>query len=147
VTGRPSHRELVQALTPPADMSGTEPPERSWGANGRRRRADAARKEEEAQEEALPRRQAHRADHWQLQLSRGALLSGTVEVEFNNRYAEDPHDLWISRAGTTYRFELVDNGEKATRHVVLSAGTWRLWCDLPGHVERGMQAYVTVADG
>jgi hypothetical protein len=86
-------------------------------------------------------------DQWQLQLSRGALLSGTVEVEFNNRYAEDPHDLWLWRAGTTYRFDLVGNGEKATKHLALSAGTWKLWCDLPQHEERGMVAYVTVADG
>jgi hypothetical protein len=86
-------------------------------------------------------------DHWQLQLSRSALLSGSVEVEFNNRYAEDPHDLWVRRATTTYRFDLVENGEAATKHLALSAGTWKLWCDLPGHEQLGMVAYVTVADG
>jgi hypothetical protein len=86
-------------------------------------------------------------DHWQLQLSRGSLLSGTVEVEFNNRYAEDPHDLWIRRGPTTYSFDLVANGEAATKHVALSAGTWKLWCDLPGHEQLGMVASVTVADG
>jgi hypothetical protein len=85
--------------------------------------------------------------HWQLQVSRSALLSGTVEVEFNNRFAEDPHDLWIRRASTTYRFELVENGEAATKHLPLSAGTWKLWCDLPGHEQLGMVAQVTVADG
>jgi hypothetical protein len=85
--------------------------------------------------------------HWQLQLSRSALLSGTVEVEFNNRYAEDPHDLWIQRASTTYRFDLVNNGDTATKHVALSAGTWKLWCNLPEHERRGMVASVTVGDG
>jgi hypothetical protein len=90
---------------------------------------------------------ARDSDQWRLQLSRGALLSGTVEVEFNNRYAEDPHDLWLRRASTTYQFDLVNNGEKATKHLALSAGTWKLWCDLPEHEARGMVAYVTVADG
>jgi len=39
---------------------------------------------------------------WQLQLSRATLLSGGVEVEFNNRFAEDPHDLWLKLGTKTY---------------------------------------------
>jgi hypothetical protein len=86
-------------------------------------------------------------DDWQLQLSRGSLLSGSVEVEFNNRYAEDPHDLWVRRETTTYKFDLVENGAAATQRLALSPGTWKLWCSIPGHEQLGMVAHVTVADG
>ena len=86
-------------------------------------------------------------DDWKLQLSRTTLLSGTVEVEFNNRFAEDPHDLWIRLGTTTYAFDEVDNGAAATRHVALSPGRWKLWCDIPGHEQLGMVAHVTVAAG
>lgn len=84
---------------------------------------------------------------WQLQLSRPALLSGSVQVEFNNRFAEDPHDLWLRLGAKTYEFPTVQNGEAASRTVALTAGTWKLWCDIGGHEEQGMVAYVTVADG
>ena len=86
-------------------------------------------------------------DDWKLQLSRTTLLSGTVEVEFNNRFAEDPHDLWIRLGTTTFAFDEVDNGAAATRHVALSPGRWKLWCDIPGHEQLGMVAHVTVAAG
>jgi sulfocyanin SoxE-like protein len=86
-------------------------------------------------------------DHWELQLSRTTLLSGSVEVEFNNRFAEDPHDLWIRRDATTYKFDQVANGESATKHVALAAGTWKLWCNIPGHEQQGMVAQVTVSNG
>jgi hypothetical protein len=85
-------------------------------------------------------------DQWELQLSRTTLLSGSVEVEFNNRFAEDPHDLWIRRGTTTYKFDQVENGEAATKHVALTAGTWKLWCNIPGHEQQGMVAQVTVSD-
>jgi hypothetical protein len=85
-------------------------------------------------------------DHWELQLSRATLLSGTVEVEFNNRFAEDPHDLWIRRGPTTYKFDEVQNGAAATKHVALVAGTWTLWCNIGDHEQRGMLAQLTVTD-
>jgi hypothetical protein len=90
---------------------------------------------------------ARDSDTWRLELSRGTLLAGLVEVEFNNRFAEDPHDLRITRGATTYGFDVVENGEAATKRVELAAGTWRLWCSLPGHADRGMDTEVTVVDG
>ena len=86
-------------------------------------------------------------EQWTLTLSRTTLLAGTVGVEFNNRYAEDPHDLWIRRAGTTYRFDPVDAGAAATKQLDLAAGTWKLWCNIGDHEQRGMVAQVTVAAG
>ena len=41
---------------------------------------------------------------WALQPSRSTLLSGSVSVEFNNRFAEDPHDLKLRHDGTTFAF-------------------------------------------
>jgi len=83
---------------------------------------------------------------WQLQLSRPSLLSGSVQVEFNNRFAEDPHDLWLKLGARTYEFPTVQNGDAASRTVTLTPGTWKLWCDIGGHEEQGMVAYVTVTD-
>ena len=90
---------------------------------------------------------ARDAGQWELQLSRTSLRSGSVAVEFNNRFAEDPHDLWIRRGSTTYEFDEVASGEAATRHVALAAGTWKLWCNIGDHEQRGMLAWVTVSDG
>ena len=84
---------------------------------------------------------------WELQLSRPALLSGSVQVEFNNRFAEDPHDLWLKLGAKTYEFPTVQSGEAATRQLMLTPGTWKLWCDIEGHEEQGMVAYVSVSDG
>ena len=63
------------------------------------------------------------------------------------RFAEDPHDLWIRRGGTTYKFDQVQNGEAATKNVALVAGTWKLWSNIDGHEQLGMVAHVTVSDG
>ena len=84
---------------------------------------------------------------WALQPSRSALLSGSVSVEFNNRFAEDPHDLKLRHDGTTYAFPTVGSGDARTESHALAAGVWKLWCSLPGHEAKGMVAYVTVADG
>ena len=84
---------------------------------------------------------------WSLQPSRSALLSGSVSVEFNNRFAEDPHDLKLRHDGTTYAFPTVASGDARTESHPLAAGVWKLWCSLPGHEAKGMVAYVTVADG
>ena len=82
-----------------------------------------------------------------LTLSRTTLLAGTVGVEFNNKYAEDPHDLRIRRGTTVYAFDEVAAGAAATKHVDLAPGTWRLWCNLANHEQRGMVAEVTVVAG
>ena len=87
-------------------------------------------------------------DRWSCSSRAPRCSSGTVEVEFNNRYAEDPHDLWIRRGATTYAFAELPNGEAATKHVGLAAGTWKLWCDIGDHQQRGMVArHVSVTDG
>jgi len=82
-----------------------------------------------------------------LVLSRTTVLAGAVKVEFNNAFAQDPHDLLLERAdgsGPSYAFDELGPGEIATRSVALDAGTWRLRCTIPTHAERGMTATLGV---
>ena len=39
---------------------------------------------------------------------------GSVSVEFNNRFAEDPHDLKLRHDGTTFAFPTVGSGDART---------------------------------
>jgi uncharacterized cupredoxin-like copper-binding protein len=86
-------------------------------------------------------------DHLKLILSRTTVLAGEVKVEFNNAFAEDPHDLLVERAGgsgASYAFPELGAGEVDRRTVALDAGEWRLRCTIPTHAERGMKAALTV---
>ena len=82
-----------------------------------------------------------------LVLSRATVLPGDVKVEFNNAFAEDPHDLLVERVdgtGASYRFGALAPGEVERRTLALDAGEWRLLCTIPTHAERGMTAKLTV---
>ena len=48
-------------------------------------------------------------------VARRAVLAGSVGVEFNNKYAEDPHDLRIRAGSTTYAFDEVAAGAAPRR--------------------------------
>ena len=85
-----------------------------------------------------------REEPWLLVPSRTTLLAGTVTVEFNNSHAQDPHDLWLKKGATEYRFDVVEKEAKATKQFALSAGTWTLWCDIGDHRQRGMVATLAV---
>jgi plastocyanin len=83
-------------------------------------------------------------DHLKLILSRTTLLAGDVKVEFNNAFAEDPHDLVVERASTSHAFAELQPGEVERRTIALDAGEWRLRCTIPTHAERGMTAALIV---
>jgi hypothetical protein len=83
-------------------------------------------------------------DQLKLILSRTTVLAGDVKVEFNNAFAEDPHDLVVERAATSYAFPELGPGEVDRRTLALDAGEWRLRCTIPTHAERGMTAALTV---
>jgi plastocyanin len=79
-------------------------------------------------------------------LSRPSVHAGEITVELNNQ-GEDPHNLNIRREG--------DEGEPmqipetaSLQHSVakfdLPAGTYKLWCSLPEHEEKGMHATLIV---
>ena len=59
-----------------------------------------------------------------LNLSKGTVLSGPVRVEFNNAYAEDPHDLHLVRqdgTGPSYAFGTLEAGEIEAKTLNLSS--------------------------
>jgi hypothetical protein len=83
-----------------------------------------------------------------LNLSKGAVLSGPVRVEFNNLYAEDPHDLHLVRedgSGPSYAFGQLEAGQLEAKTLDLGKGTWQLFCALPEHASRGMTATLKVS--
>jgi len=83
-----------------------------------------------------------------LNLSKAEVLAGDVRVEFNNAYAEDPHDLHLVRKngdGDSYTFGELQSGEVEAKTLNLKAGTWQLFCALPEHAERGMTANLKVS--
>jgi hypothetical protein len=85
--------------------------------------------------------------HLKLLLSVTTVLSGAVKIEFNNHFAQDPHDLIVERVdgtGASYAFDELDPGAIQTRTVALDAGTWRLRCTIPTHADRGMTATIAV---
>ena len=85
-----------------------------------------------------------------LNLSKAEVLAGDVRVEFNNAYAEDPHDLHLIRKngdGDSYTFGELQSGEVEAKTLNLKAGTWQLFCALPEHAERGMSANLKVNQG
>ncbi len=82
-----------------------------------------------------------------LNLSKPEVLAGDVRVEFNNAYAEDPHDLKLMRGTEVHGFDELAAGEVEAKTFDLNAGTWRLFCALDGHAERGMSANLRVSAG
>jgi hypothetical protein len=89
-----------------------------------------------------------RAREYSLTLSRTAVASGELHVEFNTMAAEDPHDLWLRDA---LGAEQVLFGETAPELVPpprqvfsLAAGEYVLFCSVSGHEALGMRAAVSV---
>ena len=83
-----------------------------------------------------------------LNLSKGTVLSGPVRVEFNNAFAEDPHDLHLARqdgTGASYAFGTLKAGGIEAKTLNLSTGAWQLFCALPEHASRGMTAKLNVS--
>jgi hypothetical protein len=86
--------------------------------------------------------------HLKLLLSATTVLAGAVKIEFNNHFAQDPHDLVVERvdgSGPSYAFDELDPGAIQTRTVALDAGSWRLRCTIPTHADRGMTATIAVS--
>jgi plastocyanin len=82
-------------------------------------------------------------------LSRPSVAAGAVTIELNNQ-GEDPHNLNLQREGSEE--PVLEIAETASQqHQVaqfdLPAGTYRLWCSLPEHDEKGMHATLVVDGG
>ncbi|MFL5834576.1 MAG: plastocyanin/azurin family copper-binding protein, partial [Solirubrobacterales bacterium] len=79
-------------------------------------------------------------------LSRASVKAGEVTVELNNQ-GEDPHNLNIrAEASDAEPLQIPETNslERSVATFDLPAGRYRLWCSLPEHEEKGMQATLTV---
>jgi len=76
-----------------------------------------------------------------LTLSRPLVAAGPVTIELRNG-GEDPHDLVLEDddAAEVGRFAELPPGGLVSQSVVLPAGTYQLFCSLPGHRAAGMKA-------
>lgn len=85
---------------------------------------------------------------WSFTLSRPSLLAGEAIVELNNE-SGDPHNLNLRREGGGEEpvLPISEAGpeERRSGRFALAPGTYRLWCSLPTHEEKGMVATLTVA--
>ena len=85
-------------------------------------------------------------DEYHTYLSRSVLCPGSILVQLRNT-GEDPHNLAILNLGTGVTVATWDDarpGDVVTKRVSLPSGTYRLFCTLPQHDEKGMHAVVTV---
>jgi len=79
-------------------------------------------------------------------LSRPSVRAGEVTIELNNR-GEDPHNLNIREEGgegAPYELPETDSLQRNVASFDLPAGSYRLWCSLPEHEERGMATSLVV---
>ena len=85
------------------------------------------------------------AQEFSFSLSRGKVKAGKVIVELVNR-GQDTHDLDLKRVGGTrvFHFPKVPPGHYVDRELRLRPGTYRLWCAVADHKERGMRATLRV---
>ena len=87
-----------------------------------------------------------KAVEWSYTLSRPEVTAGKVTVELNNQ-GEDSHNLKLQREGSGDPPLVVPEAvpdEHTTANFNLSAGTYRLYCSLFEHDERGMHATLLV---
>jgi hypothetical protein len=80
------------------------------------------------------------AREFSLTLSRPKVEAGDAIVQLYD-FGEDPHDLALQRVGgpTVYSIPETLPGETGTIELRLrKTSRYRLWCSLPGHVEKGM---------
>lgn len=79
-------------------------------------------------------------------LSRPTVKPGEVTVELNNQ-GEDAHNLNLRREGDAGApLEIAETGsqQRTVAHFDLAPGTYRLWCSLPEHDEKGMHTTLVV---
>ncbi len=88
------------------------------------------------------------ATEFRFALSRATLPAGSALVQLSNR-GEDPHDLVLRRVRAASGGRGVETAPGATseRSVRLRPGRYVLFCSLPGHRTKGMQARLSVRGG
>jgi plastocyanin len=100
----------------------------------------------EPEPEPEANRLAVKSSEYYFVLSRPSVKSGEVTIELNNR-GEDPHNLNLRLEGDEGEPLQIPETDSEQRNVAsfdLPAGKYRLWCSLPEHEEKGMEATLTV---
>lgn len=104
----------------------------------------------QAAHHVFPARMLVYAQEWSLQPSRPSVPAGKVVVQLWNR-GEDAHDLRIRRldgagemVGRTQGVAVTQSGKLHQATWRLAAGSYELYCSLPGHLMRGMHVRITV---
>ncbi len=92
---------------------------------------------------AYPTRFQASAREYYFVLSRQRISNGVVTVQLVN-YGEDDHDLRMRRVGgvRTYRIPVTRPGAVTQARFRIYAGTFRVWCSLPGHRQAGMRGTI-----
>jgi plastocyanin len=101
---------------------------------------------EEPQPEGTVSHLGVKAVEWSYTLSRPEVAAGKVIVELNNQ-GEDNHNLKLQREGSGDPPLVVPEAapdEHTTAGFDLSVGSYRLYCSLPEHDEKGMHATLVV---
>jgi plastocyanin len=97
----------------------------------------------------LPHAVGVSAKEFSLSLTRTLVGAGSVTIELRNT-GEDGHDLHVDALdGTPVAAwdELPAEAGAVSKVVTLAAGTYRLYCSLPGHAASGMDTRLNVAAG
>lgn len=90
-----------------------------------------------------------KAQEYSFTLSRPEVPAGELTVELNNQ-GQDAHNLNLQRVGSEEAPLEVGEAQSLEHRVgrfTLAPGTYRLWCSLPMHDERGMHATLVVGGG
>jgi plastocyanin len=100
-------------------------------------------------EEAPLARLSVKAVEWSYTLSRPEVDAGEVIVELNNQ-GEDSHNLKLQREGSAEppaAVPVAEPAEQTSARLSLSPGSYRLYCSLDQHDEKGMHATLIVGGG
>ncbi len=116
--------------TPPAPAPVTPPPPPGPGTT---------------EPESDPHRLGVSAHDFYFVLSKRELSSGEETIELSNQ-GQDAHNLHIETAGGGTELELPETQKEghASAEVDLAPGTYRLFCSLPEHAEKGMETTLVV---
>jgi len=80
---------------------------------------------------------------WRVTPAYRTLKAGAVEFNATNLGMDD-HDFSVRKGGTVLGTVFLSPGASETVGLTLDAGTYRLYCSLPGHEQLGMKADVSV---
>lgn len=80
---------------------------------------------------------------WSVRPSYRTLAAGRIDFNVNNR-GEDDHDLTVRDASRNLGQLPLAPGETDTLTLTLAAGSYTLFCSLPGHEAAGMAAAISV---